>query len=50
LLDYKRLVLFFLKANHSLLSVNFKNSLAKNVLRLSAIVLSLLFVIYLKTL
>lgn len=49
LLDYDKLVTFFLKtkSNLPLLSLT---SLTKNIIRLSAIVLSLLFVLYLKSL
>jgi hypothetical protein len=50
LLDYKKLVVFFLKTESNLPSLRFNNSFAKNVIRLSAIVLSLLFTIYLKSL
>jgi hypothetical protein len=49
LLDYDRLVAFFLKTKSNLPSVTWTH-LAKNVLRLSAIVLSLLFTLYLKSL
>lgn len=50
LLDYDRLIAFFLKTKSNLPSPNFRSSILKNILRLSAIVLSLLFTIYLKTL
>lgn len=49
LLDYGRLVAFFLKAKSSLPTLTLSN-LTKNVLRVSAILLSLLFTIYLKSL
>jgi hypothetical protein len=49
LLDYDRLVDFFLKAKSSLPTLTLSN-LTKNILRLSAIVLSLLFTVYLKSL
>ncbi|GGE98833.1 hypothetical protein [Flavobacterium limi] len=50
LLDYKKLAVFFLKTKSNLPSLNFENGLLKNILRISAIVLSLLFTIYLKSL
>lgn len=50
LLDYDRLIAFFLKTKSNLPSPNFRSSILKNILRLSAIVLSLLFTIYLKAL
>lgn len=50
LLDYKKLVVFFLKTKSNLPSLGFNNALAKNMVRLSAILLSLLFTIYLKSL
>ena len=49
-LDYKKLIVFFLKTKSTLPSLRFNSSFAKNVVRLSAIVLSLLFTIYLKSL
>lgn len=49
LLDYDRLVAFFLKAKSSLPTLTLSN-LTKNILRLSAILLSLAFTIYLKSL
>lgn len=49
LLDYDRLVAFFLKAKSRLPTLTFSN-LTKNILRLSAILLSLAFTIYLKSL
>jgi hypothetical protein len=50
LLDYKKLVVFFLKTKSNLPSLNFNSVFVKNIVRLSAIVLSLLFTIYLKSL
>jgi hypothetical protein len=50
LLEYKKLVVFFLKTKSNLPSLNFNSVLAKNMVCLSAIVLSLLFTIYLKSL
>ena len=50
LLDYKKLVDFFLKAKSNLPSVNINSFFLKNVLRFSAIGLSLLFTMYLKLL
>jgi len=50
LLDYKKLVVFFLKTKSNLPSVNINNFFLKNSLRLSAIAFSLLFTMYLKTL
>lgn len=50
LLDYKKLIIFFLETKSELPSLNFNNVLAKNMFRLSAILLSLLFTIYLKSL
>ncbi len=49
LLDYDRLVVFFFKAKSNLPTLTLSN-LTKNILRLSAIILSLLFTIYLKSL
>ncbi len=49
LLDYDRLLAFFLKAKSNLPTLTLSN-LTKNILRLSAIILSLLFTIYLKSL
>jgi hypothetical protein len=49
LLDYDRLVAFFLKAKSSLPTLTL-SKLTKNILRLSAILLSLAFTIYLKSL
>jgi hypothetical protein len=50
LLEYKKLVVFFLKTKSNLPSLSFNSNFAKNMIRLSAIVLSLLFTIYLKSL
>ena len=50
LLDYRKLVVFFLKTKSNLPSLNLESGLLKNILRVSAIVLSLLFTIYLKSL
>lgn len=50
LLDYKRLITFFLKTKSNLPSLNFRSGILKNILRISAIVLSLLFTIYLNSL
>lgn len=50
LLDYKKLVFFFLKTKSNLPSLRFNSVFVKNIVRLSAIVLSLLFTIYLKSL
>jgi hypothetical protein len=50
LLDYKKLVVFFLKTKSNLPSLNFNSIFTKNMIRLSAIILSLLFTIYLKSL
>lgn len=50
LLDYKKLVVFFLKTKSTLPALNFENGILKNILRISAIVLSLLFTVYLKSL
>lgn len=50
LLDYKKLIVFFIKTKSTLPSLKFNSSFAKNVVRLSAIVLSLLYTIYLKSL
>jgi hypothetical protein len=49
LLDYERLVGFFLRAKSNLPTL-LLSSLTKNAIRLSAIILSLLFTIYLKSL
>lgn len=49
LLDYDRLVAFFFKAKSRLPTLTLSN-LTKNILRLSAILLSLAFTIYLKSL
>jgi hypothetical protein len=50
LLDLKKLIDFFFKSKSSLQSVDVNGVFLKNMLRLSAIVLSLLFTIYLKNL
>lgn len=50
LLDYKKLIDFFLKTKSNLPSLNVRSEILKNILRISAIVLSLLFTIYLKLL
>jgi hypothetical protein len=50
LLDYKKLVVFFLKTKINLPSLRFNNTLVKNMVRLSAIILSLLYTIYIKSL
>lgn len=50
LLDYKKLIVFFLKTKSNLPSINFKSYVLKNIIRLSAILLSLLYTIYLKNL
>nr|WP_315244745.1 hypothetical protein [uncultured Flavobacterium sp.] len=49
-LDYKKLLAFFIKTKSNLPTLNFKNEILKNILRVSAIILSLLFTIYLKSL
>ncbi len=46
--DYKRLVEFFFKIKTNIPAISFTNPRAKNLLRLSAILLSLLFTLYLK--
>jgi hypothetical protein len=50
LLDSKKLIDFFFKSKLNLQSVNVNGVFLKNILRLSAILLSLLFTIYLKNL
>ena len=50
LLDYKRLVQFFLKAKNELPSIKMKSTLSKNLVRFSVILFSLLFTWYLKSL
>ncbi|HSD08569.1 hypothetical protein [Flavobacterium sp.] len=50
LLDYKKLIDFFFKAKSNLPSLNINSVFVKNAVRLSAIVLSLLFTIYIKSL
>ena len=49
-LEYDKLVVFFLKTTSALPTINFKSILLKHVIRISAIVLSLLFTLYLKSL
>ena len=49
-LEYDKLVIFFLKTTSTLPSINFKNTLIRQVIRISALVLSLLFTLYLKSL
>ncbi|MEP6683004.1 MAG: hypothetical protein ABJA35_07085, partial [Parafilimonas sp.] len=48
LLDYQRLKNFFLKSLPNIPALTIKNSTTKNLIRLSAVVLSLLFTLYLK--
>lgn len=48
--DYQRLKNFFFKSLPNIPALTIKSTLAKNLLRLSAIVLSLLFTLYLKSL
>ena len=50
LLDYKRLIDFFFKTKSNLPALSFNSFFLKNMIRLSAIVLSLVFTIYLKSL
>jgi hypothetical protein len=50
LLDFKKLVDFFLKAKSGLPGINWSNNLTKNLIRLSVIILPLLYTIYLKSL
>lgn len=50
LIDYQRLVVFFLKTKSNILSISFSNNLTKNIIRFSLVILSLLFTLYLKTL
>ncbi|GAB2611825.1 hypothetical protein GCM10027035_05360 [Emticicia sediminis] len=50
LIDYQLLVVFFLKTKSNILSISFSNTLAKNIIRLSLVILSLLFTLYIKTL
>lgn len=50
LLDYKKLIVFFLQTKSNLPSLNFDSHFAKNSIRLSAIVLSLLYTIYISSL
>lgn len=49
-LEYKKVIDFFFKTKSNLPSINNNNLLLKNLLRISAIILSLLFTIYLKAL
>ncbi|MEP6465867.1 MAG: hypothetical protein ABJB05_06160 [Parafilimonas sp.] len=49
LLDYKRLKIFFLNTLPNIPALTIKSSTTKNLIRLSAIVLSLLFTLYLKS-
>jgi hypothetical protein len=48
LLDFNKLVDFFLKAKSTLPTVNWSSNLWKNILRLSVVILPLLYTIYLK--
>jgi hypothetical protein len=48
LLDYKKLVEFFLKAQSNLPTIDWSNKLTKNIVRLSVVILPLLYTIYLK--
>jgi hypothetical protein len=50
LLDYQRLMLFFLKTKSNFPSISSANIFTKNIIRFSLIILSLLFTLYLKTL
>lgn len=50
LIDYQRLVIFFLKTKSNILSISFSNIFIKNIIRFSIVILSLLFTLYLKTL
>lgn len=50
LLDYQRLMVFFLKTKSNLPSIFLANNFTKNIIRFSLIILSLLFTLYLKTL
>lgn len=50
LLDYQRLITFFLKTKSTLPSISLVKALTKNIIRFSLIILSLLFTLYLKTL
>ncbi len=50
LLDYNRLIQFFIKTKSNLPSLTFSKPLSKNVIRLSAIILSLLFTVYIRML
>lgn len=48
LLDYKRLVDFFLKAKSNLPTIDWSSNIIKNIIRLSVVILPLLYTIYLK--
>ena len=48
-LEYDKLVVFFLQTTSTLPSISLRNSLLKHTIRISAIVLSFLFTIYLKS-
>jgi len=48
LAEYKSLVVLFFKATSNIPTITYKNLLTKNIVRLSAILLSLLFTLYLK--
>jgi hypothetical protein len=48
LLDFNKLVDFFLKAKSTLPTVNWSSSVLKNILRFSVVILPLLYTIYLK--
>ncbi len=50
LLDYDRLMAFFLKTTSNLPTLSSTNLLTKNILRVAVIIVSLLFTLYLKTL
>ncbi|WP_435353972.1 hypothetical protein [Emticicia sp. SJ17W-69] len=50
LLDYERLVVFFLKTKSTLPSISLTTIFTKNIIRFALIILSLLFTLYLKTL
>ena len=49
-LEYDKLVVFFLKTTSTLPSIPFKNALSKHAVRISVLVLSFLFTLYLKSL
>jgi hypothetical protein len=48
LLDFNKLVDFFLKAKSTLPTINWSSNILKNILRLSVVILPLLYTIYLK--